>query len=93
MTVLRVIDALQLPEVLTGSRWLALPRSSDTLHGLSQQIVVVDPGNQRMYWCDGTYHPAAIPPSYFSSEARLTLSQLLGTCTLVDRPTTGETPS
>lgn len=88
MTILRVIDALQLPEVLTGTRWLVLPSSQ---YALSQQVLAVDPENQRMYWCDGTYHPGAIPPSYFSSEARLTLPQLLSTCTLIDSPK-GEVP-
>jgi len=82
VTTLRVIDALRLPEVLAGARWLALPRSSDDQNG--QQILIVDPKTQQLYWCDGTYHPATVPPSYFSSVARRALSQLLAPCTLID---------
>ncbi len=86
---LRVIDALQLPEVLAGMQWIALPLPS--IGGrqlpdftLLQQAIGVDPESGRMYWCDGTYHPCAVRPSHFSSEASLTLPQLLGACTLVD---------
>lgn len=96
MTSLRVIDALQLPEVLAGSKWIALPLPS--LFGtppdftLLQQTIGVDPRRKRMYWCDGTYHPTAIAPSYFSSEAALSLPQLLGPCALVDALDTPRTP-
>lgn len=79
MKGLRVIDALQLPEVLAGSSWI-------DLHTLQGQTLGVDPVRGRMYWCDGTYHPAADPPSYFSGEARLSLSQLFSLCTLITAP-------
>lgn len=90
----RVIDALQLPDVIAGRKWMALPLPSvggsppPTLT-LPQQTVGVDPERRRMYWCDGTYHPTAARPSHFSSEAALTLPQLLGECTLVDAPEEG----
>ena len=89
IVTLRVIDALHLPEVLNGSKWIGLPLPSvggapPPFETLPQQTIGVDPDRKRMYWCDGIYHPTAVRPSYFSSEAALTLPQLLGDCTLVD---------
>lgn len=43
MTGLRVIDALQLPKVLAGSRWIALPlESSDGRCILPPQAIGID---------------------------------------------------
>jgi hypothetical protein len=86
----RVIDALQMPEVLAGKKWMALPlpsiggRTPLADFHLPQQTIGVDPERGRMYWCDGTYHPTAVRPSYFGSEADLSLPRLLGECTLID---------
>ncbi len=86
--MLRVIDALQLPEVLNGSKWIALPvpgigrDTSD--HVLPTQTIGVDPSRRKMYWCDGFYDARAIRPSHFGTEAALTLNRLLGECTLID---------
>jgi hypothetical protein len=90
----RVIDALGMPEVLAGVKWMALPLPSvggqpPPTFILPQQTVGIDPERKRMYWCDGTYHPTAVRPSHFSSEVALTLPQLLGECTLVDAPKEG----
>lgn len=82
-----MIDALQLPEVLAGSRWIALTMtSSDGRYILPPQAIGIDPQKGQMYWCSVSYHPVTAPPVYFSSEARLTLPQLLSTCTLIDTP-------
>ena len=96
MTVkMPVIEALQRPDVLAGSKWMALPlpsvsgRQSPPDFTLPQQTIGVDPERRRMYWCDGTYHPSAVCPSHFSGEAALTLPQLLGECTLIDAPKEG----
>lgn len=87
MKPLRVIDALLLPEVLAGSRRIALsPASQGSPSLLPPQSLGVDPQRGRLYWCDGTYHPAAEPPTYFSSEAALTLPLLHSVCTLIDTP-------
>ena len=80
MPAMRVIDALLLPEVQAGLKWIALPLPGGVV--LPQQTIGVDRGKIR--WCDGTYHPTAIRPTHFGSEAALGLPQLLGPCTLVD---------
>lgn len=83
-----MIDALQRPDVLDGSKWIALPlpdfggRRHD--YTLPSQTIGVDPVRKRMYWCDGHYDERAICPSHFSIEAVLSLPQLLGECTIVD---------
>ena len=90
-----VIEALRRPDVLDGSKWMALPLPS--VGGwqprpdftLLTQTIGIDPERRRMYWCDGTYHPGAARPSHFSGEAALTLPQLLGECTLIDAPKEG----
>lgn len=88
--IVRMIDALQMPEVLDGSKWMALPLPSvggwqpPPDFTLPQQTIGIDPDRKRMYWCGGIYHLTALRPSYFSGEAALTLPQLLGTCALVD---------
>ena len=95
MTRLRLIDALQRPDVLDGTKWMALPLPS--VGGwtppagfiLPTQTLGVDVERKRLYWCDGTYAPRAIRPSHFGGEAALTLPQLLGECTLVDAPEEG----
>lgn len=87
---IRVIDALQRPDVLDGSKWMALPLpdigfgrpSPDRI--LPQQTLGVDPACKRLRWCDGTYDPRAWQASHFSGEALLSLPQLLGDCTLID---------
>lgn len=87
---LRVIEALRLPEVLTGAKWIALPVPSigcgqqPADFTLLQLTIGIDPERGRMYWCDGGYHSGALRPSYFKTEAALLLPQLLGECTLVD---------
>ena len=86
---IRLLEALQRPDVLDGSKWMALPLPSmggkpPPNFTLPQQTIGVDPERQRMYWCDGFYNPRAACPSHFSGEAKLTLPQLLGECTLVD---------
>lgn len=86
---IRIIDALQRPDVLDGSQWLALPLPNIGFgvppadYFLPQQTIGVDPERKRMYWCDGIYDPRAAQPSHFSGEAALTLRQLLGDCTLI----------
>lgn len=79
---LRVIDALQLPEVLAGEKWIALPLPGGTV--LPTQTIGVDADRNKMYWCDRLYDPRAMRPSHFGTEAALTLPQLRGECTLVD---------
>jgi hypothetical protein len=85
----RVIDALQLPEVLDGSMWMALSLADGgwTMAPPDLQLdghtIAVDPKRKRMYWCDGVYDPNAVAPSHFGGEAMLTLPRLLGQCTLV----------
>jgi hypothetical protein len=83
---MRVIDALQLPEVLNGSKWFRMPvpvlftggRRETTNHDLPGQTVGVDPVRGTMCWCGGVYDARAAWPSYFS------LRQLLGECALID---------
>lgn len=79
---LRVIDALQMPEVLAGAKWIALPLPGGMV--LPTQTIGVDADRKKMYWCDRIYDPRAVRPSHFGTEAVLTLPQLLGECTLVD---------
>lgn len=78
----RVIDALGSADVLEGRRWIALPLPGGVV--LPTMTIGIDPERGKMYWCDGTYHPGALRPTYFGREAALTLGQLLGECTLVD---------
>lgn len=79
---LRVIDALQRPDVLDGSKWLALPvpvlgtDRTTTDHDLPTMTIGVDPDRRNAYYCDR--------PSYFGTEAAFTLDRLLGECRLVD---------
>jgi hypothetical protein len=93
MKVLRVIDALQLPEVLAGSKWFALPvpvsvlgpdRRETTDHNLPTMTVGIDPTRRKMYYCDCIYDARAMAPTHFGTEAALTLKMLLGECKLVD---------
>lgn len=79
---LRVIDALLLPDVLAGAKWIALPLPGGIV--LPTQTIGVDPDRNKMYWCDRLYDPRALRPTYFGTEAALTLPQLLGECTLID---------
>jgi hypothetical protein len=89
---LRVIDALQLPEVLDGSKWITLPvpvlgtggRETTIDHDLLSMTIGVDPGRQQLHYCDGTYDARAAMPTHFGSSAALTLKRLLGECKLVD---------
>jgi hypothetical protein len=90
---LRVIDALQLPEVLDGSKWFALPvpksvlgpdRSETVDHNLPTMTVGVDPVRRKMYYCDCIYDARAAQPTHFGTEAAFTLKMLLGECKLVD---------
>jgi len=86
---LRVIDALLRSDVRDGSKWIALPLPGiggrpSPIESLPQQTIGIDPQRNRMYWCDGVYHPSAVRPSHFGVEAALTLPQLLGDCALID---------
>jgi len=87
---LRVIDALQLPEVLDGSKWLRLPvpvlgtDRETTDHDLPTMTVGADPVRRKMYYCDCIYDVRAVQPTYFGTEAAFTLGGLLGECRLVD---------
>jgi hypothetical protein len=89
-SLLRVIDALQLPEVLDGSKWFALPvpvpgtDRETTAHGLPTMTVGIDPARRKMYYCDRIYDARAMFPTHFGTEAALTLKMLLGECALVD---------
>lgn len=78
---LRVIDALHLPEVLAGEKWIALPLPGGVV--LPSQTVGVSPRG-RLHWCDRVYDPRVMIPSHLGTEAMLTLPQLLGGCTLID---------
>lgn len=88
--VVRVIDALQLPEVLDGSKWFRLPvpvlgtDRTTTDHDLPTMTVGIDPERRKAYYCDRIYEPRAIKPSHFGGEAAFTLDRLLGDCRLVD---------
>lgn len=81
---MRVIDALQLPEILDGSKWMALPLPGGLV--LPSQTLGVDVTTERprLRWCDGSYNLRAVEPSHFGSEAELSLSRLLGECILID---------
>jgi hypothetical protein len=90
---LRVIDALQRPEVLDGSKWFTLPvprsvigpdRSETVDHNLPTMTVGIDPTRRKMYYCDGIYNARAAQPTCFGTEAAFTLKMLLGECRLVD---------
>ena len=87
---LRLIDALQRPDVLDGSKWLRLPvpvlgtDRETTDHDLPTMTVGADPARRKMYYCDRAYEPRAERPSYFGMEAAFTLGRLLGECRLVD---------
>lgn len=81
---LRVIEALLLPEVLAGAKWIALPLPGGMV--LPTQTLGVNAERKTMHWCDRTYDPRAMRPSHFGMEAALTLPQLLGECTLVEAP-------
>jgi hypothetical protein len=86
---LRVIDALQLPEVLDGSVWFALPvpvlgtDRETTGHGLPTMTVGIDPVRGTLHYCDGTFDPRAAAPTHLGAEAALNLRMLLGACALV----------
>ncbi len=86
----RVIDALQLPEVLDGSKWLRLPipvlgtDRQTTDHDLLVQTIGVDPARRKAYFCDRIFDPRAARPTYFSTEIAFPLHILLGECRLVD---------
>lgn len=90
--IMRVIDALQLSEVLNGSKWFRLPvpvlftgGTRETIdHDLPMQTIGIDPARGQMYWCGGIYDVRAAWPSHFSGEAALPLRQLLGECALID---------
>lgn len=87
---LRLIDALQLPEVLDGSKWLRLPvpmlgtDRETTDHDLPTMTVGADPARRKMYYCDQIYDPRAVCPTYLGTEAAFTLGRLLGECRIVD---------
>lgn len=87
---LRVIEALQLPEVLDGSKWFTLPvpilgtGREITEHNLPTMTVGVDPVRKKAYYCDRIYEPRAAQPTHFGGEAAFTLDRLLGECTIVD---------
>ncbi len=87
---LRVIDALQLPEVLDGSKWLRLPvpvfrTGQETIdHDLPTMTIGADPARRKMYYCDQIYHPSAMCPTYLGTEVAFTLDRLLGEYRLVD---------
>ncbi len=87
---LRVIDALQRPEVLDGSKWFALPvpvlgtDCMTTEHGLPTMTVGIDPVRRTMHYCDRIYDARAACPTHLGTETALTLKMLLGECTLVD---------
>jgi hypothetical protein len=87
---MRVIDALLMPEVLDGSKWLRLPvpvlgsSRETTDHELPTMTVGADPVRGKMYYCDAIYEPRAMCPTYFGTEAAFTLDRLLGECAVVD---------
>lgn len=87
---LRLIDALQLPQVLDGSKWLRLPvpvlgtDRETTDHDLPTMTIGADPTRRQMYYCDQIYEPRAMCPTYFGMEAAFSLGRLLGECKLVD---------
>ena len=87
---LRVIDALQLPEVLDGSKWLALPvpvsgtDRETTDHGLPTMTIGIDPARCTMYYCDQIYDSRAARSTHFGTEVAFTLKMLHGECALVD---------
>ena len=87
---LRLIDALQLPQVLDGSKWLRLPvpvlgtDRETTDHDLPTMTVGAAPGCRKLFYCDQTYEPRAVCPTYFGTEAAFTLGRLLGECLLVN---------
>lgn len=87
---MRVIDALQMSEVLDGSKWFTLPvpvvgTDRETVdHNLPTMTVGIDPERRKMYYCDCIYDARAMSPSHFGMEAAFTLKMLLGECMLVD---------
>jgi hypothetical protein len=87
---MKVIEALQLPEVLAGTKWLALPvpvlgtDRETTDHDLPTMTIGIDPVRCKAYYCDRIYDVRAACPSHFGTEAAFTLKRLLGECTLVD---------
>jgi hypothetical protein len=87
---LRLIDAIQLSEVLDGSKWLRLPvpvlgtDRETTDHELPTMTIGVDPGRGKMYYCDRIYDTCALAPTRFGAEATLTLKRLFGECRLVE---------
>ncbi len=87
---MKVIEALQLPEVLDGAKWFTLPvpvlgTDRETVdHSLPTMTVGVDPVRRKMYYCDRIYDARAAQPSHFGTEAAFTLKMLLGECALVD---------
>lgn len=91
--ILRIIDALQLPEVLNGSKWFTLPvpksvigpdRSDTVNHNLPTMTVGIDPVRRKAYYCDCIFDARAAQPTHFGTEAAFTLRMLLGECKLVD---------
>lgn len=93
---LRVIDALQLPEVLNGSKWFTLPvpvlgtDRETPEHNLPTMTVGIDPARRKLYYCDSIYDGRAARPTHFGTEATFTLKLLLGECMLVDAKKDGE---
>jgi len=87
---LRLIEALQMPEVLDGSKWFRLPvpvlgtGRETTDHELLTMTVGIDPAHKKAYYCDQLYDPRGSAPSYFGTEAAFKLQRLLGECRLVD---------
>ena len=95
---IRVIEALQRPDVLDGSKWLRLPvpvlgTDRETIdHDLPTMTVGADPTRRAMYYCDQIYDPRAMCPTYFGTEAAFTLGRLLGECRIVDATKGPEAP-
>jgi len=85
---MKLIDALQLPVVLDGSKWIRLPvpvlgtDRETTDHDLPTMTVGADPARRKMYYCDRL--PDVRAMTCFGTEAAFTLNRLLGECRLVD---------
>lgn len=89
---LRVIDALQRPDVLDGSKWFRLPvpvlgtARTTTDHELPTMTVGIDPARRKAYYCDRLSAQGSWDERdrHFGDEAAFTLDQLLDVCRLVD---------
>lgn len=87
---LRVIDALQRPDVLDGSKWFALPvpvlgtDRTTTDHDLPTMTVGIDPARRKAYYCDRLSAQGSRDGRHFGDEAAFTLDRLLDECRLVD---------